>query len=377
MSDFKACSSKENNSDDETDIEELIKKTTTTGQYIKDYIVCVQDCEDKSRDYLDFKFISDEYLVYEIRIHWMGIKNGLEQFSKLPAFIRKIKGVLEVDGYANASLYLHDIKIRISGDRVVFSNQSSQMTFIYFKLNASLIDAFKELYNWFVDHRIAYEKSKPSKSLVLNEDEGFYSSKYFGPCLKVVEHEKMVLPQDYEPKYDDIEYDESLVTYEDGFEDYTVEVEIKPSYAEDNCIFKFIFEEMRIVEFQFYWMDMKDSLKIFGDLPNFIKNIEYVVLTGKNSFCREKYINDFELRISGDTFSITELKTHYTTFYFKINESLLIAFKKLYNWYMRYRKEYEDSKPSVSRDSSTLPVTYKTIPKIDLPPPLRGVYKLR
>lgn len=364
---------------EEKNNESLINSNMT--HYIENYIIGVELSDDNDIDYFVFKFICGEYLIYEIRFHWMNMKNGLDQFGNLPKMIQKMHDALEDDG-PYYTIYFVDIKVHISGDRIIFSNINSHYTHIFLKINQSIILAFKQLYNWFVYHRMLYEKAPPSKSLVENTDEGFNSPKYFGPALKLITHPKMVLPEIYEPQYEieETDVDESStedldIIYEDGFVNYMVDVTFEIGLPEDNCIFTFLSNNVKIFQIDFHWIDMKDSLKDFGDLPRIIIAMEEAIQTGYVNF-RGKYINGIELHINKDIITIAETKTHYTTFYFKINESLVTAFKKLYNWYMKYRKVYKDSEPALSRDDSTFPVTYKTISKIDLPLALRPPYKI-
>jgi hypothetical protein len=364
---------------DEKSTESLI--VSNMSNCIEDYIVGVELSDDNDIDYFVFKFICGGYLIYEIRFHWMNMKNGLDQFGNLPKMIQKMQDAIEDNGRYYTIDFV-DISVRISGDRIIFSNINSDYTQILFKINKSIILAFKQLYNWFVYHRMLYEKAPPSKSLVENTDEGFNSPKYFGHAFNVVIHPKMVLPEIYEPQYeieetgvDDSSTEDLDIIYEDGFVNYWVDVTFKAGLPEDNCIFTFVSNNIKIFQMDFHWMDMKDSLKNFGDLPRIIIAMEEAIQTGY-TFIRTKYINGIEFHICKDILTISEIKTHYTTFYFKINESLVTAFKKLYNWYMKYRKVYKDSEPALSRDDSTLPVTYKAIPKIDLPLALRPPYKI-
>jgi hypothetical protein len=157
-------------------------------------------------------------------------------------------------------------------------------------------------------------------------------------------------------------------------ENYAVVTELKlgPNKTDD-CIFRFIQNDIEIFHMQFHWIDVESASKDFSKLPDLIKRLNNVLLYGDSTY--RTTIDKIQISIcSNDIIKFWIATTHYYTLSFKINESLMIAFKHLYNWYHRYRTIYEESPPStmlVENDASSCKFfgeSYRTvkIPKIKL-----------
>ena len=163
-------------------------------------------------------------------------------------------------------------------------------------------------------------------------------------------------------------------------ENYTVETEYKIGGTErEDCRLSFKIYGQIFYEMQFHWMSAEDSIKHFGKLPDLIQRMSNVTIYG-NSSCRTR-IDNINISISDNIISFWITNTHYNTLYLKVNKSLVIAFKQLYNWYYKYIKIYEEAPPSTMlvEDNTLFASAYKvvTIPKDKIPDKIHPPYKIK
>jgi hypothetical protein len=127
-------------------------------------------------------------------------------------------------------------------------------------------------------------------------------------------------------------------------EDYSVDVQFKKGGTEnEDCKLIFTINDIIFYEMQFHWMGIKEAVKDFNKLPELIRRMNLVILTGYSNY--SIYIDKMEMNIIGDIIKIWTVNTHYSILQFKINVSLMNAFKKLYNWYYKYIKIAEEAPP--------------------------------
>jgi hypothetical protein len=162
-------------------------------------------------------------------------------------------------------------------------------------------------------------------------------------------------------------------------ENYTVETECKIGGTEtEDCRLLFKIDGKLFYEMQFHWMSAKDSIKHFGKLPDLIHRMNNVIIFGDSS-CRTN-IDNIIISISENIINFWIPNTNYYILHLKINESLLVAFKQLYNWYYKYIKIYEEAPPSTMlvEDNTLFASAYKvvTIPKDKIPDKLHPPYKI-
>jgi len=124
-------------------------------------------------------------------------------------------------------------------------------------------------------------------------------------------------------------------------ENYTVQVETKKSGSEiEDCKLNFYTNDILFYEMQFHWMGSKDAIKDFNKLPELIRRMNNVISTGYSTY--RTSIDKTQINISGNVIKFWIVNTHYSVLHLKINESLMIAFKYLYNWYYKNIKVYEE-----------------------------------
>lgn len=129
-------------------------------------------------------------------------------------------------------------------------------------------------------------------------------------------------------------------------QNYSVSVELKVGgNDEEDCILIFSQDDEPIYKMTYHWMSAKDATKDFGKLPKLIERMENVLKFGDSTY--RTSINNTQVWISGNKIRFCIHDTHYCEISLKINESLVIAYKKVYNWYMKYRQIYEESAPPV------------------------------
>ena len=160
---------------------------------------------------------------------------------------------------------------------------------------------------------------------------------------------------------------------------YTVETEWKIGGTEtEDCRLSFIIDGILFYEMQFHWMSAEHSIKHFGKLPDLIHRMNNVIVYG-DSTCRTN-IDNINITITENIINFWISNTHYNILHLKINKSLVIAFKQLYNWYYKYIKIYEESPSSTMlvEDNTLFGSTYKvvTIPKDKIPDKLHPPYKI-
>ena len=129
-------------------------------------------------------------------------------------------------------------------------------------------------------------------------------------------------------------------------QNYSVSVEFKiDGNDKENCNLNFIVDEIQFFQMTYHWISVKDSTRDFGKLPKLIERMENVLKYGSSSYILS--IDNIHLWISDNIISFSTYCTHVNTLSLAINESLIIAYKKVYNWYMKYRQIYEESAPPV------------------------------
>lgn len=129
-------------------------------------------------------------------------------------------------------------------------------------------------------------------------------------------------------------------------QNYSVSVQLKVGgNDEEDCILIFSQDDEPVCEMTYHWMGGKDATKDFGKLPKLIERMENVLKYGDSTY--RTFINSTQVWISGNKIRFCIHDTHYSAISLKINESLVIAYKKVYNWYMKYRTIYEASAPPV------------------------------
>ena len=163
-------------------------------------------------------------------------------------------------------------------------------------------------------------------------------------------------------------------------EGYTFETTFKKGPNDtDDCIMDIMFNGIRIGQFKYHWMSAEDSTKDFKNLPELIRRMEYVVKS-KSTTTYRTCIDNTNIHISGNTITFWISTTHYFTLYLVINESLVLAYKQLYNWFYAYRKLYDESPESTAlvEDNSVFGSMYKEvkIPKNVLKKPLNPPYDI-
>ena len=161
-------------------------------------------------------------------------------------------------------------------------------------------------------------------------------------------------------------------------ENYIVEVESRKGGTEtEDCKLKLTINSALFYEMQFHWMGTKDAIKDFNKLPELIRRMNIVIVDGDSTY--RMSIDKTQINISGDVIKFWVVNTHYSVLHLKINESLMNAFKHLYNWYyknIKIAEEGPDPKMLVETKgpfSSYELVTYakdKAPEKIQLPYPV-------
>ena len=162
-------------------------------------------------------------------------------------------------------------------------------------------------------------------------------------------------------------------------EGYTFETILKEGPNDtDDFIMNIMFNGVRIFELKYHWMSAEDSTKDFKNLPELICRMESVLKYGDSTY--RTCIDNTSIHISGNVITFWISGTHYFTLYLVINESLVLAYKELYNWFYAYRKLYDTSPESTAlvEDNSAFGLTYKVIkiPKNVLKKPLNPPYDL-
>ena len=146
----------------------------------------------------------------------------------------------------------------------------------------------------------------------------------------------------------------------------------------DDFIMDIILNDIRICELKYHWISAEDSTKDFKNLPEFIRRMESVLKYGDSTY--RTCINNTNIHISDNKISFWISGSHYFTLYLVVNESLVIAYKQLYNWFYAYRKLYDTSPESTAlvEDNSAFGSTYKVIkiPKNVLKKPLNKPYDI-
>ena len=124
-------------------------------------------------------------------------------------------------------------------------------------------------------------------------------------------------------------------------ENYIVEVENKKGGTEsEDCKLKFTINCTLFYEMQFHWMGTKDAIKDFNKLPELIRRMNIVIVSGDSTY--RTSIDKTQINISGNIIKFWVVNTHYSVLHLKINESLMTAFKHLYNWYYKNIKINEE-----------------------------------
>lgn len=162
-------------------------------------------------------------------------------------------------------------------------------------------------------------------------------------------------------------------------EGYTFETSLKKGPNDtDDFIMNIMFNGVRMCELKYHWMTAEDSTKDFKNLPELIRRMESVLKYGDSSY--RTCIDNTNIHISGNVITFWISGSHYFTLYLVINESLVLAYKQLYNWFYAYRKLYDESPESTAlvEDNSAFGSTYKVvkIPKNVLKKPLNPPYDL-
>jgi len=145
-------------------------------------------------------------------------------------------------------------------------------------------------------------------------------------------------------------------------ENYNVEVEIKKGGTEtEDCKLKFTTNGTLFYEMQFHWMGTKDAIKDFNKLPELIRRMNIVIVTGDSTY--RMSIDKTQINISGNIIKFWVVNTHYSVLHLKINESLMTAFKHLYNWYYKNIKITEESPDPTMlvEDNTPFSSTYKVV----------------
>jgi len=147
------------------------------------------------------KFFQDEKEFYEMTYHWMSAKDAIKDFGKLPKLIQCMENVLKY-GDSTYRTSINNTQVWISDDKIRFCRHDTHYCAITFKINSSLVIAYKKVYNWYMKYREIYEESPPPVILVENKDTGFNSPKYFGSTYKTITCAKDKLPENPHPRYD-------------------------------------------------------------------------------------------------------------------------------------------------------------------------------
>ena len=145
-------------------------------------------------------------------------------------------------------------------------------------------------------------------------------------------------------------------------ENYAVEVENRKGGTEtEDCKFKFTINDFLFYEMQFHWMGIKDAVKDFNKLPELIRRMNIVITYGDSTY--RTSIDKTQINISGDIIKFWVVNTHYSVLHLKINESLMNAFKHLYNWYYKNIKLSEDAPPPTMlvEDNTPFSSGYKVV----------------
>ena len=144
-------------------------------------------------------------------------------------------------------------------------------------------------------------------------------------------------------------------------ENYIVEVENKKGGTEtEDCKLKFTINSTLFYEMQFHWMGTKDAIKDFNKLPELIRRMNIVILSGDSTY--RISIDKTQINISGNIIKFWVVNTHYSVLHLKINESLMTAFKHLYNWYYKNIKKYEgDPAPTMLVETKGLFSSYQVV----------------
>lgn len=145
-------------------------------------------------------FFQDDVQFYEITYHWMSAKDATKDFGNLPKLIQRMENVLKF-GDSMYRTHINNTQVWISDDKISFSIHDTHYSALTLKINASLVIAYKMVYNWYMKYRAIYEASEPPVILVENNDIGFNSTKYFGSTYKTVTCAKDKLPEKPHPPY--------------------------------------------------------------------------------------------------------------------------------------------------------------------------------
>lgn len=145
-------------------------------------------------------------------------------------------------------------------------------------------------------------------------------------------------------------------------ENYIVEVDIKKGGTEvKDCNLNFYINDILFYEMQFHWINAKDAIKDFNKLHELIRRMNIVIVSGDCTY--RTSIDKTQINISGDIIKFWVVNTHYSVLHLKVNESLMIAFKHLYNWYYKNIKSYEEGpEPTMLvEDNTPFSSTYKVV----------------